>query len=175
MPDAYLTPSQVANFFLCKEDHDIDNLKLNKLVFFSLGFSLALFEDKELFSEAVQAWAYGPIIPSLFYEFKHLGRKKIPFFSEFTVVKARSFFQVFPIIDHDEELDLEQKELILRMLEKIWNVYGRKTSLELVDITHKSGSPWTQIYSPRRTNIVIPRNTIKDYYNSLISDDSLAS
>jgi len=168
MVDAYCIPGQVANFFLSKKNHDIDNLKLNKLLFISLGFGLALLWDKELFREDVQAWAYGPIVPSIYHEFKHFKRNKITSFSKITLVKRSGFIQVSPTIDDDEEMNRVEKELIIRMLEKIWEVYGGKTPLELVDITHTMGAPWSQIYSPRRTHIIIPRNVIREYYNGLL-------
>lgn len=168
MPNAYFTPQQVANFFLSKWNHDIDNLKLNKLVFFSLGFGLALLGDRELFSEDIQAWAYGPVVPSIYHEFKNFGRNKITLPSQITSFNGTSFVQVSPTIDGDENMSENDKGSIKKMLEKIWEIYGGETSVKLVDITHKDGSPWAQIYSPRRTHVIIPRNIIKEYYEKLL-------
>src|ERR1700738_4990459 len=76
-------PAQaVANFFIKKsiEDHieDFNIMKLIKTVFIAHGFYLAT-KDKPLINEFVQAWKYGPVIDSVYHEFKGLGHKSIKF------------------------------------------------------------------------------------------------
>ena len=48
------TPSHIANFFLSQKEHRIDNLKINKIVYIALGFSLAVL-DRDLFNEEIEA------------------------------------------------------------------------------------------------------------------------
>ena len=69
----------VANEFLnlAKEEKNlICNLKLIKLMYVAQGLSLSLL-DKELFPEPIEAWRYGPVIPSIYHEFKHFGKDPI--------------------------------------------------------------------------------------------------
>lgn len=162
-----LTPQQVANFFLSKRNHDIDNLKLNKLLFISLGCGLALPSlNFVLFSEDVQAWAKGPIIPSIFYEFNHHGIKTIKGRAKIVDFKYNDFAEFEPCIEDYSGISEEDKTLVIGLLDKVWEVYGKYTPLDLVQITHQSGSPWSQIYKTNR--IAIPRNVIKEYYERVL-------
>ena len=54
-----LTASHIANFFLLKENHNISNLKLNKLIYISLGYSLALL-NRNLFDEGSRSLEIWP-------------------------------------------------------------------------------------------------------------------
>src|SRR5258708_4237314 len=68
-----------ANFFLAKGLEDgvsIDPLKLQKLVYFAHGWHLAV-TGKPLIDEYVEAWPYGPVIPSLYHRFKSYGADPI--------------------------------------------------------------------------------------------------
>ena len=65
----------VANHFLelAKRDgQTIDPMKIQKLAYYAHGFFLALY-DKPLLDDRVEAWKWGPVIPSLYHEFKQYG------------------------------------------------------------------------------------------------------
>ncbi|QLH42366.1 MAG: DUF4065 domain-containing protein [Coxiellaceae bacterium] len=51
-------------------------MKLAKLIYVAHGWSLAL-NDVPLIDEAVQAWKFGPVIESVYHEFKHFGNDVI--------------------------------------------------------------------------------------------------
>src|SRR5450631_518283 len=59
-----LTARAVADYFLSLVDEEagdsLSNLKLQKLVYYAQGFSLAL-TGKRLFDEAIEAWEHGPV------------------------------------------------------------------------------------------------------------------
>ncbi len=65
----------VAQYFLAKADEDagdlMSNLKLQKLMYYAQGFSLALC-NKPLFPERIEAWIHGPVISALYHEYKGL-------------------------------------------------------------------------------------------------------
>ena len=46
-------------------------------------------------------------------------------------------------------------------------MYGKDTAGELVNITHKRGTPWDLTYIPKQNN-VIPLELIEKYYKMLI-------
>ncbi len=57
---------------------DLTLLKLVKLVFLSYAFGLVLAKDEPLIDprfDKVEAWRYGPVIPSVYHSFKHLRNK----------------------------------------------------------------------------------------------------
>lgn len=51
----------------------ITNLKLQKLLFYQQGFWLAEYGEP-LFAERVEAWTYGPVVPTVYDRFKGYGR-----------------------------------------------------------------------------------------------------
>lgn len=69
-------PQDVANYFLATlgtdKESDITNMKLQKLCAYAQALSLGLF-GKTLFSENMQAWHHGPVIPSLYEKYKNYG------------------------------------------------------------------------------------------------------
>lgn len=69
----------IANYFiwLAKETGSfVSNLKLQKLVYYSQAWHLAL-HDAPLFSEDFQAWVHGPVIPELYQKYKVFGWQPI--------------------------------------------------------------------------------------------------
>ena len=151
---ARYTPQHIANFFLNKRNHDIDNLKLNKLVFISYGWGLAY--NMELFDEPIQAWEFGPVIPSIYHEFKKYGPKKIT--SKSIIFDFLNNKNIKPIV---KDRDVEG------LLNSVYRGYGHFSSIDLVNITHKKGSPWEQTYQEDNYNLPITRNSIKEYYSKL--------
>lgn len=60
-----------------KGDHiPLTAQKLNKLVVLAHGWHL-VFTSGALVSDAVELWAYGPIVPSLYHATQHWGRQPI--------------------------------------------------------------------------------------------------
>ena len=52
---------------------DLTNLKLQKLLYYCQLESLKR-NNEPLFNEAIEAWNYGPVIPSVYQEYKKFGR-----------------------------------------------------------------------------------------------------
>jgi uncharacterized phage-associated protein len=70
----------VANHFLDLAQDSrgtLSPMKIQKLVYFSHGWHLSINNGRALIDEAVQAWTYGPVIPSLYHEFKKYGNGPI--------------------------------------------------------------------------------------------------
>ncbi|WP_208932366.1 Panacea domain-containing protein [[Haemophilus] ducreyi] len=66
----FLKRNKYINYFLsqCNSEENgdlISNLKIQKLVYYAQGFSLAI-NNKPLFSEKIQAWTHGPVTPELY-------------------------------------------------------------------------------------------------------------
>ena len=150
----------VANFFI---EHDkkkrISPMKLQKLVYISHGWYLALYDEYLIDDEYAEAWQYGPVYPSLYHEFKHFGWKPV------TTLAT----------DIDEDFDISPPEIdpdderTIRLLRRIWKVYGGYTGKQLSSMTHSPGTPWHKAYEKdgNRRNPHIDEDDIKNHYLEL--------
>ena len=155
----------VANYFIDlaqRDNSQITQLGLMKRVYIAYGFCLAML-DKSIFDERfdrVEAWKYGPVIPSVYHSFKQYKDKPI---TEKTV-----------IMEWDEQKgiaryvtpELEEKE-VKKVIEFVWNRYRGFTDSEMVSLTHRDGTPWALCYVPNM-NAVIPDSFTKLYYQKLV-------
>jgi uncharacterized phage-associated protein len=70
---------KIANFVLANFDaarFDITNLRLNKLLYFMHGWTLVE-EPSGLIRNHFEAWKFGPVVPSVYEEFKRHGDRPI--------------------------------------------------------------------------------------------------
>ena len=55
-----------------------------------------------------------------------------------------------------------------QLLDKIWEVYGHLSAVQLSKMTHQPGSPWHQIWEPMKDNPIkgtdIPNPIIRDWF-----------
>jgi uncharacterized phage-associated protein len=161
----------IANYFLdCagQSGQKLDPMQLQKLVYFAHGWHLAT-SDEPLIDEMVEAWRYGPVIPSLYHEFKSFGKNPITRkASNLKLVDEQKWDYIFvePSID-----DVSQTSTTRKLLDLIWNGYGKLTGIQLSNLTHKPGSPWyvTWQQAHGRKNVDIPDELIREYFTSLLN------
>ena len=112
--------------FLSKSSgNPITPMKLQKLIYFAHGWCLAI-TGKPLIMESVQAWPYGPVIRSIYDQYKKYGANAIPF-------------------DDDCDLNsIKEDASATSILDKVWHVYGRLGAYQLSNMTHELGTPWQQ-------------------------------
>lgn len=70
-----LETGAVANYLLDLADASgdpVSPMKLQKLLYYAHGWHLAV-TDRPLLNEFVEAWRWGPVIPSIYHEFKEFG------------------------------------------------------------------------------------------------------
>jgi uncharacterized phage-associated protein len=139
----------VADYFLSKvcQDEDFDDimthLKLQKLVYYAQGFTLAI-TGKQLFGEPIVAWDHGPVTPDLYQTYKEYGKNPIPAL-EPGVADAR--------------FDKEQLEI----LEEVHELYGQFSAWKLRNLTH-SEPTWDDAYP----NGVIEHEAMETYFKTLL-------
>lgn len=122
----------------------VTNIKLQKLIYYTYAW-YAVEKGKPLFEENIEAWKYGPVIPSVYEAFSEYGAD---------IIKK-------PASEKPPDLDRYTEILV----EDIFKAYGGKSAIELVELTH-SEAPWRDRYDPEEENIVIPFEEIKKYYTS---------
>jgi uncharacterized phage-associated protein len=57
----------------------VDNLKLQKLLYYSQAVHLVLNDKAPLFPGVIEAWDYGPMAPPVYREYKQYGLEIIPY------------------------------------------------------------------------------------------------
>ena len=71
----------VANYFLAKGWDEkgippIDQMKLQKLLYYSHAWHLAIF-NRPLFEEDFEAWPWGPVVRDVYFQTRDFGRNPV--------------------------------------------------------------------------------------------------
>lgn len=155
----------VANYFieLAKEDKtELRLLGLVKRVYIAHGFSLALYGRPLLDPrfDKVEAWKYGPVIPSVYHSFKHNESNPI---TKGAVIARWDDEAQEEHFETPKLTESQDKELV----KAIWSRYKGRKDWEMVELTHVEGSPWAEYYIEGR-NIEIPDTFTKAYYEEVM-------
>lgn len=150
----------VANYFLdlaTQNNTRITPMKLQKLIFFAHGWHLAL-TDKPLIAEQVEAWQFGPVVPSIYHEFKHERNGAI-------TSKAQELdFDSFEFVELEIPKEDEQAR---KIMERVWTTYGSLSAERLSDLTHLPNTPWDKarkLWGEDTRNIPISETDIGVYF-----------
>ncbi len=146
----------VANFFLSKSRR-ITQKKLHKLLYYAHGWHLGL-TSLPLLDEMVEAWHHGPIVPTVFHEFKLFGSRPITCFArEFNPDEFRR--DIVPPVDAGDAF-------VIDLLERIWKVYNGCSDDQLFHMTRAVGSPWliTHNEHPGIKGVDIPNQLFAEHF-----------
>jgi uncharacterized phage-associated protein len=119
----------------------VDNLKLQKLLYYSQAVHLVRNEKKPLFPESIEAWDYGPVVPPIYREYKSYG------------------FDILPPIDEPVNLELQE----LRAVDMTLSCFGEMSGPALINQTHFE-DPWKTAYHPGRPSGVISLDSMYDFF-----------
>ena len=123
----------------------LTNLKLQKLLYYQQGFHLAFF-GTPLFGDAVEAWMYGPVVPSVYNEYSSYGSSSLP-----------EVDSVIALTDEEEEL-----------FNEVYDSYREFSAIGLMNRTHKE-KPWASV-SPHDRGTVIPQESMRDFFLTQIGN-----
>ena len=136
----------VARYFLALNDDGagdlISNLKLQKLMYYAQGFCLALY-DRPLFSERIEAWQHGPVVPELYRAYKECGAGPIPAPDNLD----------FSIYSQDER----------DLLTEVYEVYGQFSAWKLRNMTHEE-APWKNMEDT--LNSEITHDSLRQFFKT---------
>lgn len=131
-------PTLVANNVLNRafaEKCAVSPMKLQKILYFIASEYQK--ESKEpLFTENFETWEYGPVLRSVFYEFRPFSRNFISQFAK-------------DADNHSRMVDEKEDPKLKRILERVWEVTRGRTAVDLSQITHMEGSAWDTAFQSR--------------------------
>ncbi|MCP1120510.1 Panacea domain-containing protein [Robbsia andropogonis] len=142
----------IANFFIdlgLASGQAIDPMKLQKLVYYAVGW-YAGYTGQPLIDEQIEAWPYGPVVPSIYHSFKGYGSSPI----------QRRLESVPPILEAD----------ICGFLNNVWQSYRDYSPLQLSSFSHEPGGPWdlARKQNPGMRSVGIDFSLIQDRFRAAV-------
>lgn len=139
------TADLIAKWFLARnklEENEgadmISNLKLQKLLYYAQGCTLAI-NNEPLFNDDIYAWKHGPVVQSIYHEYKSYGSNGI---------------------DFNEPFDLNLINVKTSdILESVYQTFGQFSAWKLRNMTHDE-KPWKDT----DLGCVIDTEVIKSYF-----------
>ena len=119
-----------------------------KLAYISHGFMLGL-SDTPLLYEPVEAWRYGPVVPSVYHRYKAFGGQTI---------------NLTPV---DRSVSLSEEEI--SAIGSVDEIYRDVSAIRLSGLTHQVGTPWDETVRKYGVGAIIPNGIISSYYKELLS------
>lgn len=123
------------------QGREVSNLRLQKLLYFVQAKVLVASNGNPCFSEDMEAWDFGPVVPEVYFKYKIFGcldlinREKIPF------------------IDHQSEI----------MIQGMLEYCGNFPTYQLVEITHQQ-DPWKNARL-NGARAIISKQAIQAYFS----------
>lgn len=118
----------IAKYIIWRETRKgrpVSNLRLQKLLYFVYTYFLSnCFEP--CFSEPIEAWTFGPVVPIVYGEYKIFGSSSIS--------SPKNFFADFLLPSHRNVID------------KMLDACAKYTTGDLVEVSHQQ-SPWQDAYA----------------------------
>lgn len=124
-------PAVVSNTILKRSFDDgirVSPMKLQKILYF-VASEYAKRTDRELLAEPFQQWQYGPVVHSVYSEFKSFGANEISKY-------AKDATNTALIIKPGSDADLDAA------IDRVWNATKSRTAVDLSRVTHFAGSAW---------------------------------
>ena len=118
-----------------------------KLAYLCHGWMLGI-HAHSLLSEPVEAWRYGPVVPSIHRRYKSFRANAID----------------TELVDRSSDLDDDQKRIMSDVIE----AYREYEAWMLSSITHKRGTPWDKTYRwGLGEGAIIPNKLIRRHYERM--------
>ncbi len=152
-------PAIVANAVLYRARQRglfISHLKLQKLVFFTHAWCLAI-DGLPAVDERPEAWEYGPVFNSLYHRLKGRGHEAITAFIETVDSRSNAYAALMPSPAHGA---------FWRILDQVMDRYGTLTALQLSTLSHEPGGPWAQ--AKEANQAVITDEAVRQFYRGML-------
>lgn len=127
---------------LRRKKYIVSNLKLQKILYF-IQAEFLVEKNTPCFSEKIEAWTFGPVIPEVYQQYKIFGNAHIPCVD----------------VQDDFEISEQDKASIDNMIDEC----SKFTASQLREITHRQ-TPWKKAYKSYQNN-EITQLSIKEFFS----------
>lgn len=124
------------------------NMKLQKMLYYQQGFHLAYF-GTPLFDEDIEAWMYGPVVPSMYEKYKTCGRNGIE-------------------PDYTTPFSFNEKEE-LALFNEVCKVYGAYSAIGLMNMTHEE-MPWKSTPTGEGEEHIIHKEKMQSFFRKRLKE-----
>lgn len=128
-------------YYCDKHGYAISNLKLQKLLYF-VQAKFLVDANKPCFSDVIEAWDYGPVVPDVYRKYRIYGSSNIPCVYDY---------------NHFDYLDRNDMEIMDEILADV----SKYSASQLVNITHHQ-SPW--IEGRKKFSKRITKESIEEFF-----------
>lgn len=115
-----------------KENITISPMKLQKLLYYVCR-DYVIETGQMPIRECFEVWQYGPVLPSVYGEFKAFGSKPITSYAKDAYGSAQMVSEI-------------ANPVLSRVIDIVWAKYKRMTGVELSELTHCKGSAWLKAF-----------------------------
>lgn len=122
-----------------KENIDISPMKLQKLLYY-VCVEYVKQSGKLPISEHFEVWKYGPVLASVYAEFKPFGSNPITSYAQNAKGKSKM-------------VDESCNPLLKKCLDTVWDMFKNDSAITLSMRTHQEGSGWYTAYQEGRNAI----------------------
>lgn len=129
------SPAHISNNILkrsFKDSVEVSPMKLQKLLYF-VASEYSKEKHKPLLSEPLRAWQYGPVVRSVYDEFRSFGASPIRNFAKDATGKAY-------------RIDERKNPALAKALDRVWKNASDLSAVQLSRITHLPASAWSKAY-----------------------------
>lgn len=128
-----------AAFFYCAKLYPsctpITHLKLQKLMYYAQGFSMAR-NDMKIFDECFEAWTHGPVCRKLYDEYKEM-----------------SYYSITDeMVKGNPEIVIKRNK-VFSVIKEVWMTFGTMSGKQLEMMTHRE-LPWREAIRKGRNTIL---------------------
>ena len=149
-------------YYCHQNSYSISNLKLQKLLYFIQAYFL-IEKDEECFTDDIEAWDFGPVIPNVYHEYKMYGSTNIP---------NQKIYEELDIDTKTGKVDFVKKEINYDticyadtcLINSLLNRFGDCSSTYLTQVTINQ-KPWISAYV-KNEHKIISTDSIKNYFKN---------
>ena len=151
----------IINYSLKNGHRRIDNLKLQKLLYYVQSYFLCNTKShSQCFSDTIEAWSWGPVVPNVYREYKLYGASSLP---KVNIIDTEYSFdgddlREIPIPFEPEKIfTTEDRENI----EKVIDAYKDYSCIAMMKKVHQE-DPWEKARKREKNKILL--KDIREYY-----------